>query len=370
MHIIGEQVARRVHEILFRLQENELACAGVLGHAVVDLRVFESEIAGGEGLGEGVEKQIVKLLPAFDDEEAILSLRRQLTGHPLRDELEENLGRALQILDGSLLTDPVNRQFTTDPKGRGVRLQQRGDIAAYGRKLHYMFGLSNYLPTGICGNTGEKLTVYVEADEGQPLPRAVFTQFLTNYNHWQGRQIQLHRGVNILTVPALTYTPSYTNPGGPLYLVNPYTPQEQNESVKVYIEGGHLYPVFYKGGSEEKFKNDLHDFLKYYEENKDTAHNVAEVMSDHMLVTAQATRAGEIYLDGGGNGGNEDNNGERDNNGGSDNIGGNGETPETPVQEKPSYLWIIAVSAAAVAAGAGTTVFFIVRKRRSGKNDR
>ena len=74
--------------------------------------------------------------------------------------------------------------------------------------------------------------------------------------------------------------------------------------------------------------------------------------------------------DGGGNGGNEDNNGESDNNGGSDNIGGNGETPETPIQEKPSYLWIIAVSAAAVAAGAGTTVFFIVRKRRSGKNDR
>lgn len=41
------------------------------------------------------------------------------------------------------------------------------------------------MPTGIFGNTDERIAVYVEADEGQPLPKLVFTQFLTTYQYWQ-----------------------------------------------------------------------------------------------------------------------------------------------------------------------------------------
>lgn len=238
-----------------------------------------------------------RLRPEFNEEETIRSLQKELENHPLyAGDLENYLNRALSVLDGTLLTDPINRQFTTDPLGRGVFLQQRGNIFDYGQKLHFMFGLSNYMPTGIFGNTGERITVYVDADEGQPLPKIVFTQFLTTYKYWQGGQIQLQRGVNVLTVPSFTYTESYTNAGGPVYLVNPYTAQEQNTSVKVYIEGGHTYPVFYKGGSEEKFKNDILDYTEYYRDNADTAFNIVEVMSDHMLVTAQATRAEDIYI--------------------------------------------------------------------------
>ena len=114
-----------------------------------------------------------------------------------------------------------------------------------------MFGLSNYMPTGIYGNTGEQITIYVEADEGQPLPKVAFTQFLTTYQYWQGSKIELQRGINVLTVPSFTHTASYTNAGGPLYIVNPYTSATQNKSVKLYIEGGHAYPVFYEGGSKE-----------------------------------------------------------------------------------------------------------------------
>lgn len=241
-----------------------------------------------------------QLLPQYNDRQTILALKQQLEGHPLYEgDLEKYLDRALSVLDGTLLTDPVNRQFTTDPDGRGKFLQQRGDIAGYGQDLHFMFGLSNYMPTGIFGNTGEQITVYVEADEGQPLPMVVFTQFLTTYQYWQGGKIQLKRGENVLTVPAFTHTASYTNAGGPIYLVNPYTAAQQNTGVKVYIEGGHTYPVFYEGGSEEKFRNDLIDYAEYYAAHSDTAFNIAEVMSDHILVTAQATRAKEIYVDDG-----------------------------------------------------------------------
>ena len=75
------------------------------------------------------------------------------------------------------------------------------------------------------------------------MPKLVFTQFLTTYQYWQGGQIQLQRGENILTVPSFTHTSSFTNAGGPIYLVNPYTPEEQNASVKIYIEGGHTGSV-------------------------------------------------------------------------------------------------------------------------------
>ena len=193
-----------------------------------------------------------KLLPEFNDRETILSLEEQLSGHPLYEgNLDRYIQRALSVLDGTLMTDVVNRQFTTDPAARGNFIQQRGDIFADGQDLHFIFGLSNYMPTGIYGNTGEQITIYVEADEGQPLPKVAFTQFLTTYQYWQGSKIELQRGINVLTVPSFTHTASYTNAGGPLYIVNPYTSATQNKSVKLYIEGGHAYPVFYEGGSKE-----------------------------------------------------------------------------------------------------------------------
>ena len=136
-----------------------------------------------------------KLLPEFNDRETILSLEEQLSGHPLYEgNLYRYIQRALSVLDGTLMTDVVNRQFTTDPTARGNFIQQRGDIFAYGQDLHFMFGLSNYMPTGIYGNTGEQITIYVEADEGQPLPKVAFTQFLTTYQYWQGSKIELQRG--------------------------------------------------------------------------------------------------------------------------------------------------------------------------------
>ncbi len=241
-----------------------------------------------------------QLLPKFDDRQTIIELQQQLSSHPLyEDELKRYLDRALSVIDGTLMPDYVNRQFTTDPEGGGKLLQQRGDIFGYGQDLHFMFGLSNYMPTGIYGNSGEQIIVYVQADEGQPLPQIIFTQFLTTYQYWQGSKIQLQRGVNVLTVPEFTHTASFTNAGGPIYLINPYTSAQQNESVRVYIEGGQTYPVFYKGGSEEKFKNDIEDYLEYYQSNTQTAFDIVEVMSDHILVTAQATRARDIYLNGG-----------------------------------------------------------------------
>ena len=67
-----------------------------------------------------------KLLPEFNDRETILSLEEQLSGHPLYEgNLDRYIQRALSVLDGTLMADVVNRQFTTDPAARGNFIQQR-----------------------------------------------------------------------------------------------------------------------------------------------------------------------------------------------------------------------------------------------------
>lgn len=111
------------------------------------------------------------LLPEFDDRQIILDLKGQLSSHPLYEsQLEELLDHALSVIDGTLNVDPVNRQFTADPKSRGRLIQQRGDLIDYGHDLHFMFNLTNYLPTGIFGNTGEQITIYVDPDQGGETP--------------------------------------------------------------------------------------------------------------------------------------------------------------------------------------------------------
>lgn len=276
--------------------------AGMTRHASASELIFlrpEEEIVG-KVKNMFADYAHTRLKPEFRDRQTLTNLKAQLENHPLyQNNLDKYIERAFEILDGDLMTDYVNRQFTTDPAERGVTIQQRGDIFAYGNNLHFMFGLSNYMPAGIFANSGEKITVYVEADESQPLPKIVFTQFLTTYKYWQGGQTELKRGENVLTVPNFTHTASFTNAGGPIYIVNPYTSAEQNRSVKIYIEGGHTYPVFFKGGSEEKFLNDITDYVDYYNQNTDTAFDIVEVMADHMLVTAQASRAKQIYVEGG-----------------------------------------------------------------------
>lgn len=125
-----------------------------------------------------------------------------------------------------------------------------------------------------------------------------FTQFLTTYKYWQGKTVALERGLNIIEAPAFTYDSSFTRAGGPVYLVNPYTSADQNDSVKVYIDGGQTFPVFFSGGSERKFREDILDFTEFCQGNAE-AFDIVEVMSDHILVTAQASQAKRIYIDDG-----------------------------------------------------------------------
>lgn len=96
------------------------------------------------------------------DAQTIADIRADVQDNPLyEEELKYILDRAEQVAAGMLVADFNHRQFSTDEDERGVFLQQRGDIKQYGQQLKLLFGLSNYMPTGICADTGEKLAIFV-----------------------------------------------------------------------------------------------------------------------------------------------------------------------------------------------------------------
>ena len=66
-------------------------------------------------------------------------------------------------------------------------------------------------------------------------------------------------GKNTLTVDNFTLiewdtTPTF--PGGPIYIVNPYTSSEQGE-ISVYVEGGTVFPSFRIGENEGEYKKPM-----------------------------------------------------------------------------------------------------------------
>ena len=61
-------------------------------------------------------------------------------------------------------------------------------------------GGTNRQPTGIFAHSGENISIYVEAEDNDPLPNIIFTQYIGIYSKWMGKKIQLKKGKNILTV--------------------------------------------------------------------------------------------------------------------------------------------------------------------------
>lgn len=203
--------------------------------------------------------------------------------------LKPLLDRADAILDGHLYKDG-RREFSTNPDAENV-ITQYGNLRAYaGNTLKIsQFGINRQV-TGVAGLTGQTITVYVEADPGDPLPSVVCTQVHGDWRSWYST-FNLSRGKNVITFPNFVtgnYSKAVT-PGGPIHIVNAYEPSQQSSNVKVYIEGGYLYPVFRKGGDETTFREELTSYRDKM--NAEGLNDVVELVGDHFLHTATATRA-------------------------------------------------------------------------------
>ena len=179
---------------------------------------------------------------------------------------------------------------------REFTVKRVGDVQAYSKKQLVMhFGANNRIPTGIWTAPGKKLKVYVKANSDDAIPKIMFTQHLTDGVSEVVRTLQ--RGVNEIEVPTVSASvESGFEVGGSIYLLNPYTEQQQSSDVRVYIEGGDKFPYFVKNGNVKEFVAKLRDYYNGYLYKEDGYHNIAEIWNDHLIITLSLERMYEAYV--------------------------------------------------------------------------
>lgn len=207
------------------------------------------------------------------------------------------IDRAEAILNGQLQFNP-DFELSTSPTARHP-IAQHGDVVAYaqGTLKFSSFG-TNRQPTGVAAYGGTTVTIYVEAEEDDPLPRIRFSQAYGYWSSWLGGEVQLNRGVNTFTVPVFkngNYTTKDVPAAGAIYIVNPYFPGQQSENVKVYIEGGDSYPVYRLGDDETAYRRQLTAYADRVRANPTGVIDMTELVSNHVIMTVTATRADELY---------------------------------------------------------------------------
>ena len=235
------------------------------------------------------------------DKAKLEELEKMASKYVNQDVLKERINRAFQILNGTLKFDP-RREMSTSKTAQNV-LAQNGDVAGRARELKMVWFGTNRQSTGITVNAGHELNVYVSAKPTDKLPKIVFTQFWGHWRSWKSSEFELKLGKNTFVADNFVVDDIYTHfdkeagvvAGGPVYLVNPYTSKEQSDEVKVYFEGGELFPVYHLNGDEEKYKLELDEYTSRVENNRQHVINITELVSKNFIMTVRATTANPIY---------------------------------------------------------------------------
>ena len=217
----------------------------------------------------------------------------------INEEIAIILQRAKLAALGSLQFDE-KREFTTNQSANKNIIRQRGNIASHARNTLKMASAgTNRQSMGIYGLPGEKLTFFVKSDVSDPLPSIRFTQYVGHYSNWLGTEFTLVQGRQSYTFDNFTVsTYSITvKAGGPLYISNPYTSDQQSQNVKVYVEGGTLFPTFRLGESEDEYKAFLAEYVDMYNSNPDVYLDITELFGYRSMITVQSTLAYNVYKD-------------------------------------------------------------------------
>lgn len=283
----------------FRYEFTEANAAGTK-HAnaseFILLKPEESEVVAVRELFTDYKKSVIK--SEYANSTALTKLKSSVQDKLIYESiLEPNINRAFQILAGELSFSVAKREFSvSDSATKPIR--QIGSISAYRKELKHTWEGTDRQATGIFANPGEEITIYVEADANDPLPQICFTQFISSYAGWYSTK-DLVLGENKFVVPNL-YKDSYASygeaiPGGPLYIINPYDASQQSGNLRIYIEGGEDFPIYYMGANQYDFKDDLANYLEKYQADRSRYHNLCEIVSNNIILTIQATRADYFY---------------------------------------------------------------------------
>ena len=213
------------------------------------------------------------------------------------ENLQNRINRIKGVINGEIKFDK-RREFTTNNNSSFNKIYQYGDIRKYSREILKMSnGGTNLQCTGIYGIPNDNITIFVDSVFEEPLPSLLFSQFLGEDN-WISSSINLKKGKNLLTLPNFNTT-NYKikiNPGGPLYIKNPYNLIEQSQKVKIYIGGGNFYPLFRINDDEKLYKEQLINYINNYNKDNVTYINVAEFYSNKIIISVSALNAYEAYI--------------------------------------------------------------------------
>ncbi|AWV36362.1 NPCBM/NEW2 domain-containing protein [Paenibacillus odorifer] len=240
------------------------------------------------------------VVPAYNSVEAINELEEAAKVHPLYPILKDSLDLAKKLVNGEVQTE-----------GTIIEAEQRGDMKKHAQEnLRIGFGTNNQ-PTGLVAMPGDTINVYVDAASNDKLPSLIFSQQEGAWNSW-ARSVQLRAGKNTITVPEIATTSAYAHDvtkGGTVYIVNPYTAEEQGKAPLLRFEGLEKIPFMTKTTDPEQFKTFLITYKQRLDEDK-AAHpnvqdrkliDVVEMASDHVIFTGTATEAYNKYITQGNN---------------------------------------------------------------------
>lgn len=227
------------------------------------------------------------------------TLFTQLAEGVTSEQVEALYTRSLTHPDGSLTDKLLTARALLAGQaipGRIITPAQDGNVRQHTHNVLKManFG-SSLLPTGIAARPGETVTVYVDIEPHKPLPSIVFSQNQGTWNGWK-QGYKLLPGTNTFTVPSFA-NPQNKVPGGPIYIENPYTPEQQGVAPRIRISGGYDFPLFAEGDDVEEYKNELRNYLALRESDPSRYADVAEIASPWITATGTTENASRAYLE-------------------------------------------------------------------------
>ena len=239
----------------------------------------------------------------FNDKQFINQLKEELKTIDFSPYPKKYIERIEGVFNGSIFFEPKREFVTNLSGGKSNVIYQRGNIYDYARnKLLISRAGTSRQVTGIYGRTNESITIYVTVENNDintPLPCVVFSQFAGDRINWKGKEKCLKLGEQKLIfdyfkVENYKYK---VNPGGPIYIINNYLPEEQSPNIKIYIDDGILFPVFKLGDNEENYVQDLRHYIESLDYYKDSYEDITELVSDNIMISVRASDAYKIYTE-------------------------------------------------------------------------
>ncbi|GGH30786.1 NPCBM/NEW2 domain-containing protein [Paenibacillus segetis] len=262
---------------------------------VAEFRFYKQDQVSDAVDGLFIDGTMSSVVPEYNSVAKINELEEAAKAHPLYPQFKDQLDLAKKVVNGEVQTE-----------GTIITAEQHGDMKKHAQQnLRFNMGTNNQ-PTGLVGMPGDTINVYVDVDSNAKVPSLIFSQQEGSWNSW-ARGVQLRPGKNTIVVPESPTNNAYAHDvtkGGPIYIVNPYTPEEQGKAPRLRFEGVERFPMMTKDTDPAEFKALLTSYKQKLDADK-AAHpnvndremiDVVEMVSDRIIFTGTATAAYNQFI--------------------------------------------------------------------------